>query len=46
VWAMDDGARITVHYDGKDKVRAKEIDEGDQSVTARVKRFAGRLRRP
>ena len=46
VWAMDDGARITVHYDGKDRVRAKEIDEGDQSVTARLKRLAGRLRRP
>ena len=45
-WEMSDGAWITLFYDGDHKVTDKSFEEGDQSLTGRLKRLTGRLPLP
>jgi hypothetical protein len=44
VWRAPNGARIILTFDSDDKVTRKEFEEGDRSLTGRLKRLAGRLR--
>jgi hypothetical protein len=45
-WRAANGATVNVTFDSDGRVTGKSFDEGDQSLTGRLKRLAGRLPLP